>query len=179
MRTTSLDTSGGKRFPRHLLLSSSRGRSLLHKVERTRAAHDAEARLARARARRLREVDLHVVAVTLALRGENSARILPGGDDAAGRYLDVAILPNLALDQQVAGLARRPVLSAEITVLDDARKFPGVALGVAFRRAGQRRLPVPVKTLSRNRSRRQQHQQANHERNYRLHGVSLDQAPQR
>src|ERR1035438_2834362 len=140
MRTTSLDTSGGKRFPRHLLLSrrgSSRGRSLLHKVERTRAPHDAEARLARARARRLREVDLHVVAVTLALRGEDSARILPGGDDAAGRYLDVAILPNLALDQQVARRARRPTLSAKVAVLDYARELPRVALGIAFRMAGQ------------------------------------------
>src|ERR1035438_10065954 len=107
MRTTSLDTSGGKRFPRHLLSSgrgSSRGRSLLHKVERTRAPHDAEARLARARARRLREVDLHVVAVTLALRGEDSARILPGGDDAAGRYLDVAILPNLRSEEHTSEL---------------------------------------------------------------------------
>src|ERR1039458_10171324 len=97
MRTTSLDTSGGKRFPRHLLLSSrrgsSRGRSLLHKVERAWAPHDAEALVAYARAFSLREVGLHVVAVTLALRGEDSARILPGGDDAAGRYLDVAILP--------------------------------------------------------------------------------------
>src|ERR1035441_10169505 len=135
MRTTSLDTSGGKRFPRHLLLSSSRGRSLLHKVERTRAAHDAEARLARGRARRLREVDLHVVAVTLALRGEDSARILPGADDAAGRYLDVAILPNLALDQQVARRARRPTLSAKVAVLDYACELPGVALGIAFRRS--------------------------------------------
>src|ERR1035441_5616040 len=139
MRTTSLDTSGGKRFPRHLLLSSrrgsSRGRSLLHKVERAWAPHDAEALVAYARAFSLREVGLHVVAVTLALRGEDSARILPGGDDAAGRYLDVAILPNLALDQQVARRARRPPLSAKVAVLDHARELPRIALGIAFRRS--------------------------------------------
>ena len=66
--------------------------------------------------------------------------------------LALAVLLDLAFDQQVAGLPRRAVLSVKIAVLDDAGKLPGVALGVPFWRASELREPVAIEALPSNRN---------------------------
>jgi len=120
---------------------------LLHKIERARAAYDAEALVPSACALCISKLGLDVVAIILALVGEDSTGILPGGNYAIGRQLGGAVLSNLPFDQQVAGFPRRATLPVIIAVLYDAWKLSGVALSVPFCGAGELRKPISVEAL--------------------------------
>ena len=81
---------------------------LLHKLKCAGASHKAETYVPCPCALGIFELRLDVVAVFLALVGEDSAGILPGGDNAVGGQLGPAVRRNLACDQQVAGIPAVP-----------------------------------------------------------------------
>ena len=72
---------------------------LLRKIERARAAYDAESLAPGACALCLFELGLNVIAIILALVGEDSTGIFPGRDCAVGRQLGTAVLLDLTFNQ--------------------------------------------------------------------------------
>ena len=93
------------------------GRLLFHEFVRAGAAFDAEAFALGSGAVRILELGLNIVAIVVALAGENPSGIFPGGNYARRGQLSRAVLRDLAHDQQVAGLARRAMLSTKVAVL--------------------------------------------------------------
>lgn len=160
----------------------SRGRSrLLVELEGARAAEDAGAFVARARALGILELGLDVVAVAVALHGENSVRVALG-HMPFGRKLGAAVVRDLAFDQQTPGPALFAVLPVIKIVLDRAGKFPFVSRSFSMRFAGEVRDPVAVEAppcrlpagqgrtggSHRNCHSRQKHQRTNHRRPHRF-----------
>ena len=131
------------------MIPPSRGTGLLYEIESAGAANDSEACIPFARACGLGETGFDFIAIFLAFVGENSTGLLPGGNDAAGGQLGVAILLDLALDQEVPGLSRRATISPETAVVNDACKLPGVTRCISFCRTGEIRQPFAVEAPSR------------------------------
>ena len=59
----------------------------------------------------------------------------------------MAVLRDLALDEQVAGFPRNAMLSAKIAVLDNAVKLPDIALGISLWGTGELRVPTAVEAF--------------------------------
>lgn len=121
---------------------------LFGEIKCTGAADDAKSGVARAVPLRFLEFRFDVVAVFLAFVSEDSARILPGDDDAVGGQLCGAIVFNRAIERVVAGLAGGAALSVKIAVVNDAGKLPGVAFRAAFCRASELGEPIAIEVLT-------------------------------
>src|SRR6202050_3069032 len=137
------------------------GGRLFHKFEGAGAAQDSGAFVARAGAFGVFELGFDVVAVVVALHGEDYVRVVLG-DFAFGGGLGAAVVGNLAVDHQVAGTAFFAVLPVKVAVLDCAGKQKFVSRSLAMRFAGEVRDPVAVVAAARNRSSGQEQQGANH-----------------
>src|SRR5271155_4828109 len=80
---------------------------LLHELERAGAAQDASTLFPGACALGVFELGLDVVAVIVALHGENAVRVVLG-DRAFGGKFGVAVVRDFAFDHQVAWSASSP-----------------------------------------------------------------------
>jgi hypothetical protein len=93
-------------------------------------------------------VRFDVVAVIVALHGENSVRVILA-DAAFGFELGAAVDGNFFVDHEVAGAAFLAVLSVEDAILNSAGKFKFVGGSFSVSVAGYVRGPIAVVAGSR------------------------------
>src|ERR1700683_3131854 len=117
--------------------------SLFYEFESAGAAQNSGAFVACAGALGFFEVSFDVVAVAVALHGENSVRVVLA-DVTFGFELGAAVVSDFSIDYEIAGATFFTMLSVEDAVLDRAGKFKFVGGSFSVGFAGHVSSPGPA-----------------------------------